>query len=92
MANNIIVKIPKPLQQLCGSQSDLNVSGDTIDDLFKNVAKSHPALIDRMFKDGVLNKFITIYLDGENIKFLYNLKSKVKNDSEVIVELAIAGG
>ncbi|MEK6879053.1 MAG: MoaD family protein [Nanoarchaeota archaeon] len=88
--NNLI--LPIQFQKLIGA-SELEYKAKNIQDLLNQFIKQYPDLKERIFdKSGQINKFINIYVNSEDIRFLGGLKTKLKNNNEVLIIPSIAGG
>lgn len=86
------VKIPTPLLKLTGNESIVEVEGKTVFEVTTNLEKNYPGIGKRLFNGAEVNRFINIYVDGEDIRFSKGLDTEVKGDSEVSIVPAISGG
>lgn len=87
------VRIPVPLRKLTGEQSVVELSGNTIEEILKNLDTKYPGMRDRICdENGQIRRFINIFVDGEDIRFKDGIKTKVKEPAEVSIIPAIAGG
>ncbi len=90
----IKVLIPTPLQKLTGGQPEVEfgVEGD-VTGLIDELNTRYPGVKERLCdEDGKVRRFINIYINGEDIRFLQGQKTKIENGSEVSIVPAIAGG
>ncbi|MCG8510487.1 MAG: MoaD/ThiS family protein, partial [Rhodospirillales bacterium] len=67
-------------------------SGPTVKTLLEDVSQKHPAIADRIFENGQVRRFVNIYLNDEDIRFLENLNTPVKSGDDLAIVPAIAGG
>ena len=89
----ILVRIPTPLRSLTRGAGEVQGSGDTVADLIANLETSFPGLRDRLLDEGgELRRFVNIYVNDEDIRFLDNLKTALKEKDDVSIVPAIAGG
>jgi len=93
MADSITVEIPTALRPQTANQSSVDVAGATVGELLKSLGEKYPELAGRLFKaENELNRFINIYVNDEDIRFMENLDTPVKSGDEVSIVPAIAGG
>ena len=89
----IKVLIPTPLRNLTKEQDTVEASGSTIGDLIADLEKRHPGLKERLCDDkGEIRRFVNVYLNQEDIRFLDNQATALKDGDEVAIVPAIAGG
>jgi len=87
------VRIPTPLRKYTGGKEAVSIDGASIAALIENLEKSHPGLKERICEpDGSVRRFVNLYVNGDDIRFLDNLQSKLKDGDEVSIVPAIAGG
>ena len=85
--------VPTALRNITGQQDVIDVEPGTIKDIIASVDKTYAGFRTRICEeDNKLRRFINIYVDGEDIRFLDNLATSVADGSEVAIILAIAGG
>ncbi|MGB1015208.1 MAG: MoaD/ThiS family protein [Nannocystaceae bacterium] len=90
MAN---VLIPTPLRKFTNGAEEVAVAGDNIGELLTNLETNHPGIRARICDDkGKVRRFVNIFVEGEDIRFLDNLETAVKGADEVSIIPAIAGG
>lgn len=89
----ITVRIPAPLQKLTQNQAEVKAGGASIKELIENLEKSFPGIKERICDEtGKVRKFINIYVNEEDIRFLQLDKTPLKDGDEVSIIPAIAGG
>lgn len=87
------VRIPTPLRKYTGGKDAVPAEGSTIAAVLDDLEKSCPGLKERICdSDGAVRRFVNLYVNGDDIRFLDNLQSKVKDGDEVSIVPAIAGG
>ncbi len=89
----ITVRIPQPLRRYTNNLDIVEASGRTIADLVHSLEARFPGITDRLFDEqGQLRRFVNIYVDGEDIRFLQGLTTEVADGAEVSIVPAVAGG
>ena len=89
----IKVRIPTPLMKLTDNQSEVSAEGETISDIINNLENQFNGIKDRICEEsGAPRRFINIYLNEEDIRFLEGEKTAVKDGDEISIIPAIAGG
>jgi sulfur-carrier protein len=88
------VKIPTPLRGLTGDAALVSADGAaTIGEVVSNLEARYPGMRERLLDDtGELRRFVNIYVNGEDVRFLDNLGTPVKDGDEVSIVPAVAGG
>lgn len=87
------VRIPTPLMKLTNNQSELSAEGETIADMLNNLESQYAGIKERICEEnGAPRRFINIYLNEEDIRFLDGEKTVLKDGDEVSIIPAIAGG
>lgn len=88
-----LVRIPTPLRKLTGGRNEVGVTGETVGEVLQNLEKEFPGFQERLFDgQGSLRRFINIYLNEEDIRFLNRLESRLEEGSVISIIPAIAGG
>lgn len=87
------VIIPTPLQKLTRNQADVEASGANIKELIDDLEKNFPGLKERICDEtGKVRRFINIYVNEEDIRFLKQDNTSLKDGDEISIIPAIAGG
>ncbi len=87
------VRIPTPLRQLTNGVDMIETPAGDIAQVLQHVCQKFDGMDKRLFKQpGELNRFVNIYLNDEDIRFLENLATVVKDGDDVSIVPAIAGG
>jgi molybdopterin synthase sulfur carrier subunit len=89
---SVRVRIPTPLQKLTNGRDEVEAEGGTIISLIHNLNKQFPGIGERISESGKVRRFINIYLNDEDIRFLKNEETQVKDGDEISIVPAIAGG
>jgi molybdopterin synthase sulfur carrier subunit len=89
----ITIRIPTPLQKLTGNQAEVASSGKTVNDLILDLERQFPGVKERLCDaGGRLRRFVNVYVNDEDIRFLKQEATPVKDGDEVSIIPAIAGG
>ncbi|MFZ5852349.1 MAG: MoaD/ThiS family protein [Actinomycetota bacterium] len=88
----IEVRIPTILRQYTGGAKAVEGSGGTLAEVIDDLEARHPGLRDRLVDDGGLRRFVNVYLNDEDVRFLGGLATPVHDGDSVTVLPAVAGG
>ena len=89
----VLVRIPTPLRTLTKGNAEIQAKGATIDSVVDDLELQFPGLKERLLDEtGELRRFINIYVNQEDIRFLQAKKTTLKDGDEVSIVPAIAGG
>ncbi|HEY2550415.1 MAG TPA: MoaD/ThiS family protein [Streptosporangiaceae bacterium] len=88
----IEVRIPTILRSYTGGAKSVEAAGDTLADLLTDLESRHSGLRDRLVEDGSLRRFVNVYLNDEDVRFIGGLGAAVKDGDTVTVLPAVAGG
>ncbi|MBI4377761.1 MAG: MoaD/ThiS family protein [Nitrospinae bacterium] len=87
------VRIPSPLQKLTNNQSEVTAHGKNVKEIFSDLEVQYPGIKNRLYDEsGNLRRFINIYINDEDIRFLKNEESELKDGDSISIIPAIAGG
>ena len=87
------VRVPTPLRRFSGGQGEAPAGGATIRQVIEDLEKRHAGIRERLLDDkGEIRRFVNIYLNGDDVRFLESLNSKVKDGDDISIVPAIAGG
>ncbi len=90
---SIRVRIPTPLRKLTGDKGEIEAKGSNISELIEDINNKHPGIKERIYDDtGEIRRFINIYVNEEDIRFIDGNKTAVRDGDEVSIIPAIAGG
>ncbi len=89
----ITVRIPTPLRPMTGGKGEVEGAGGSVSELIEHLNSAHPGLKDRICDEqGEVRRFINIYVNEEDIRFLTGKETPLKDGDEVSIVPAIAGG
>ena len=87
------VRIPTPLRTLTNGIDVAEVGGGTVGEVLSALSAKFEGMDKRLFKQpGELNRFVNIYVNDEDIRFLDNLTTPIKDGDDISIVPAIAGG
>lgn len=86
------VRIPTPLQRLTQGKDEVEGLAGTIISLVNDLDKRFPGIAERISESGKIRRFVNIYLNDEDIRFLNGEETVVRDGDEVSIVPAIAGG
>ncbi len=90
---SIKVRIPTPLQKLTGQKGEVQVGAASVKEVIEQLEKNYPGIKDRICDEsGKIRRFVNVYLNEEDIRFLSQEETKLKDGDEVSIVPAIAGG
>jgi MoaD family protein len=89
----IEVRIPTILRPYTGGAKTVEGAGDTLAELLTDLDTRHPGLRARLITDeGALHRFVNVYVNDEDVRFLGALDAKVSDGDTVTILPAVAGG
>ena len=87
------VLIPTPLRKLTADQDTVTADADSVATLMAALETQHPGIGGRLMdEEGNLRRFVNLYLNGEDIRFLQGKDTTLKEGDELSIVPAIAGG
>ncbi len=90
---SVEVRVPTILRSYTGGQKVVTGAGDTIAELLNDLDRQFPGLRARLVtEDGSLHKFVNVYVNDEDVRFLGALDAKLNDGDSVTVLPAVAGG
>ena len=89
---SIKVKVPTQLRESTDGLSEVEVSGGTVSECLEAVFAAHPALRERISDESGIRRFVNIYVDGEDVRFLDGLETVTESAREMTILPAVAGG
>lgn len=90
---SVTVKIPTPLRRLTNNQEKVEGKEGSLGECIKLLDGSFPGLRERLCDEqGELRRFVNVYINGEDVRFLSGLQTPLKQGDEVSIVPAVAGG
>ncbi len=89
----IKVRIPTPLRTLTNGSDEVVVEGSSVKEVIDNLEANHNGIKGRICdENGQVRRFINFYVNDEDIRFLSNQETEVKDGDQISIVPAIAGG
>lgn len=89
----VTVKIPTQLRSVTGGEAETSVEdATTVGEVLDGLYERFEGLRERIAEDGDLRRFVNVYVEGEDIRFLDGLDTPVEDGDEVTILPAVAGG
>lgn len=90
---SVQVRVPTPLRRFTGGAETVSASGGTVAALVDDMEKNYPGIKERICdEEGKVRRFVNIFVNGDDIRFLNNFTTPVRDGDEVSIVPAIAGG
>jgi molybdopterin synthase sulfur carrier subunit len=90
---SVTVRIPGPLRKVTGDRETVTADGGRLVEVISHLDKEYPGLKERLCDEaGEIRRFINLYVNGEDVRFLSGLETPVKAGDEVSIVPAVAGG
>jgi molybdopterin synthase sulfur carrier subunit len=86
------VRIPTILRTYTGGEKAVHGQGETLGGLIDDLETAHPGLRERLLEGGDLRRFVNVYVNDEDVRFIGGLEAPVADGDEVVVLPAVAGG
>ena len=88
----VVVRIPTPLRPHTGGLDSVEAAGSTVGQVLGRLGADHPELKARIFEGEELRRFVNVYVNNEDIRYLDDLETPVQDGDEVSIIPAVAGG
>ena len=88
----IEVRIPTILRTYTAGEKSVSGSGGTLAALIDDLEANHSGIKDRLIDNGDLRRFVNIYVNDEDVRFLGGLEAELSDGDQVVVLPAVAGG
>jgi molybdopterin synthase sulfur carrier subunit len=89
----VTVRIPTTMRPLTGGEKQVSVEPGTVDDIVSALEAAHPGMGERLVdEDGALRKFVNVFVDDDDVRYLDGLGTKVDDGLTVSIIPAVAGG
>jgi molybdopterin synthase sulfur carrier subunit len=90
---SVIVRIPIALRKITADQHSVSADANSILECVESLEASYPGLKERLCDEaGEIRRFVNIYVNGEDVRFLQGLTTPLKDGDEVSIVPAVAGG
>ena len=88
----IEVRIPTILRNYTGGEKAVNADGASLSALIDDLEVNHPGIKDRLLENGDLRRFVNVYVNDEDVRYLGSLETEVGDGDVVSILPAVAGG
>ena len=88
----IEVRIPTILRTYTGGEKAVTADGDTLTAVIDDLDARHPGIKERLVEDGDLRRFVNVYVNDEDVRFIGGLDAELSDGDQVVVLPAVAGG
>lgn len=89
----VSVRIPTPLRKFTQGKEELTLEANTVRELMDGLEKSHPGVRENLCdEEGRFRRFVNVYLNGEDLRYLQQEDTPLKDGDELSIIPAIAGG
>jgi molybdopterin synthase sulfur carrier subunit len=90
---SVSVRIPTPLRKLTNEQDVVSTQADSLQAAIESLEGEYPGLKERLCDEsGELRRFVNVYVNGEDVRFLSGLTTPLKTGDEISIVPAVAGG
>jgi molybdopterin converting factor small subunit len=87
------VNLPTVLRTHAGGAKEVSADGSTVGEVLTGIVAEYPGLAGQVIDDdGALHKFVNVYLNDDDVRYLSSLDTPVKDDDEISILPAVAGG
>lgn len=88
----IEVRIPTILRTYTGGEKAVSAEGASLAALIDDLEANHPGIKERLIDDGDLRRFVNVYINDEDVRFIGGLEAELSDGDQVVVLPAVAGG
>jgi molybdopterin synthase sulfur carrier subunit len=89
----VSVRVPTPLRKFTNGQDEVSAQGNTVRALVDDLENHFPGIKERICDEGgKIRRFVNVYVNGDDIRFLQNLETSLKEGDSISIVPAIAGG
>lgn len=90
---SIRVRIPTPLRRFTAGAEEVGAAGGTVEHVMNDLDRQFPGIKEKLCDEkGQVRRFVNLYINGDDIRFLNNMETALKDGDEVSIVPAIAGG
>lgn len=88
----IEVRIPTILRPYTKDQKSVEAAGLTLSEVVSNLDANYAGIGERLLENGALRRFINVYINDEDVRFLGGLEAPIKDGDSITILPAVAGG
>lgn len=89
---SVEVRVPTILRTYTGGEKVVTAEGASLQELVANLDASYPGIGERLLDDSGLRRFVNVYVNDEDVRFLDGLGTEVADGDSVTILPAVAGG
>ncbi|HEX9445294.1 MAG TPA: ubiquitin-like small modifier protein 1 [Candidatus Binatia bacterium] len=90
---SVRVRVPTPLRKFTNGSDEVNAQGQNVRALVDDLEQKYPGIKERICDEtGKVRRFVNVYVNGDDIRFLQNLETSLKEGDNISIVPAIAGG
>ncbi|MBU6245013.1 MAG: MoaD/ThiS family protein [Actinomycetales bacterium] len=89
---SVEVRVPTILRPLTGGEKIVQAQGATLEAVIKDLDASYPGIGERLVDDSGLRRFVNVYVNDEDVRFMDSLQTPVQDGDSVTILPAVAGG
>jgi molybdopterin converting factor small subunit len=86
------VRVPTILRPLTGGQKTVEAAGSSLQEVITDLDASYPGIAERLVDESGLRRFVNVYLNDEDVRFLDGLTTTVRDNDSITILPAVAGG
>jgi MoaD family protein len=86
------IQIPTPMRQHTENKAVVEADGGTVQAVLEDLGRKYPGITQRLFENGQVRRFVNVYLNDEDIRYLESMATAVKDGDELSIIPAVAGG
>jgi molybdopterin synthase sulfur carrier subunit len=87
------VRVPTPLRKFTQGADEVSAQGNNVKAIVEDLERSFPGIKERICDEtGKVRRFVNVYVNGDDIRFLQNLETSLKEGDSISIVPAIAGG
>ncbi len=90
---SVRVRVPTPLRKFTKGVDEVDAQGNNVRSIVEDLEKNYPGIKERICDEsGKVRRFVNVYVNGDDIRFLQNLETALKEGDNISIVPAIAGG
>ncbi|HEY7168160.1 MAG TPA: ubiquitin-like small modifier protein 1 [Candidatus Binatia bacterium] len=90
---SVKVRVPTPLRKYTQGADEVSAQGTSVKAIVEDLEKNYPGIKERLCDEsGKVRRFVNVYVNGDDIRFLQNLETNLKEGDAISIVPAIAGG
>ena len=86
------VRVPTILRSFTAGEKNVAASGDSLQAVIADLDQSYPGIAERLVDESGLRRFVNVYLNDEDVRFLEGLRTPIADNDAITILPAVAGG